>query len=353
MPTPSRRWRHRPEGSTWGDFGEDDQLGRLNLLTPEKVRQGVAEVQTGQRFALSLPLDYPGGSALNPNRKPPVLRPLQRKGRVNFNCLLQELEPGRTDVLSDDMVILSLQYSTQWDGLAHVGALFDANGDGLPEPLYYNGFAAGIDIVGPADVSGTGIPARLDDSASTSCAKALGIEGMARNGVQGRGVMVDLRAHFGDARTVVGYEQLMQVIATDGVQIEPGDMLCLHTGFAQRVLDMHKNPDPEVLEHACAVLDGRDARLLQWITDSQIAVIATDNYAVEAFPARPGAACCAALPLHEHCLFKLGVHLGELWHLTPLAHWLREHGRHRFLLTAPPLNLPGAIASPVTPVATV
>ena len=165
--------------------------------------------------------------------------------------------------------------------------------------------------------------------------------------------MVDLRAHFGDARTVVGYEQLMQVIATDGVQIEPGDMLCLHTGFAQRVLDMHKNPDPEVLEHACAVLDGRDARLLQWITDSQIAVIATDNYAVEAFPARPGAACCAALPLHEHCLFKLGVHLGELWHLTPLAHWLREHGRQRFLLTAPPLNLPGAIASPVTPVATV
>ena len=108
-----------------------------------------------------------------------------------------------------------------------------------------------------------------------------------------------------------------------------------------------------VLEQACAVLDGRDARLLQWITDSQIAVIATDNYAVEAFPARPGAACCAALPLHEHCLFKLGVHLGELWHLTPLAHWLREHGRHRFLLTAPPLNLPGAIASPVTPVATV
>ena len=106
MPTPSRRWRHRPEGSTWGDFGEDDQLGRLNLLSPEKVRQGVAEVQTGQRFALSLPLDYPGGSALNPNRKPPVLRPLQRKGRVNFNCLLQELEPGRTDVLSDDMVIL-------------------------------------------------------------------------------------------------------------------------------------------------------------------------------------------------------------------------------------------------------
>ena len=75
--------------------------------------------------------------------------------------------------------------------------------------------------------------------------------------------------------------------------------------------------------------------------------------AVEAFPSRPGEGCCAALPLHEHCLFKLGVHLGELWHLTPLARWLRAHGRYRFLLTGPPLRLPGAVGSPATPVATV
>ena len=51
------------------------------------------------------------------------------------------------------------------------------------------------------------------------------------------------------------------------------------------------------------------------------------------------------LPLHAHCLFKLGIHLGELWHLTPLARWLREHKRSRFLLTAPPLRLPGAVGS--------
>ena len=36
----AQRWKHRPEGSNWGDFGPDDQLGRLNLLTPEKVRAG-------------------------------------------------------------------------------------------------------------------------------------------------------------------------------------------------------------------------------------------------------------------------------------------------------------------------
>jgi len=166
-------------------------------------------------------------------------------------------------------------------------------------------------------------------------------------------VMIDLRAHLGDERVVVGYDTLMRLMESDHVAVEVGDIVCLHTGFAQRVLDMRKQPDPAVLGAACAVLDGRDAKLLNWITDSQLAAIAADNYAVEAFPARQGPACCAALPLHEHCLFKLGVHLGELWHLTPLAAWLRAHGRNRFLLTAPPLNLPGAIASPLTPVATV
>jgi kynurenine formamidase len=59
------------------------------------------------------------------------------------------------------------------------------------------------------------------------------------------------------------------------------------------------------------------------------------------------------LPLHAHCLFKNGIHLGELWWLTPLAQWLRRAGRARFLLTAPPLRLPGAAGSPVTPIATV
>jgi hypothetical protein len=45
--------------------------------------------------------------------------------------------------------------------------------------------------------------------------------------------------------------------------------------------------------------------------------------------------------------------LGELWYLRDLAAWLRAHGRTRFLLTAPPLRLPGAVGSPVSGVATV
>jgi hypothetical protein len=42
-----------------------------------------------------------------------------------------------------------------------------------------------------------------------------------------------------------------------------------------------------------------------------------------------------------------------MFYLSELARWLREHGRNRFLLTAPPLRLPGAVGSPPAAVATV
>ena len=41
----TKRWTQRPDGSTWGDWGDDDELGRINLLTPEKVLEGVREVR--------------------------------------------------------------------------------------------------------------------------------------------------------------------------------------------------------------------------------------------------------------------------------------------------------------------
>ena len=349
MSTP--RWKHRPPGSNWGDFGADDQLGRLNLINRDKLRQGLAEATEGIAFCLSLPLDYPGGTALNPRRGPPLLRPTVREGRPNFIVTLEEI--GSTDVINDDLAIIHLQYSTQWDSLCHVGGLFDTDGDGVAERVFYNGFRAGADIVGPTEVSDAGIagPIKLE---STSRASALGVERMAEHGVQGRGVMIDLRAHFGDERKLVGYDDLVQVMADDRTEVEPGDMVCLHTGFAERILEMDRNPDPQFLHGGCAVLNGRDQRLLDWVSSSGLAALIADNYAVEAFPSLPGAErCCSILPLHEHCLFKNGIPLGELWRLTPLANWLREHARSRFLLTAPPLRLPGAVGSPVTPIATV
>lgn len=381
------RWTRRPEGSTWGDWGPDDQLGRLNLITAERRRAAAQEVREGLAFCLSLPLDLPGGSVLNPRRHPPVLRPTVRDGQPNMNFALSRVDARTTDVICDDLAILHLQYSTQWDSLAHVGSLFDADGDGVPERVFYNGWRAGIDIVGPTDGHQAGVPGwtaperpeapgqhddlhgpgsdatrhaagaymggRRAPLRSTSAAHALGIERIAQTCVQGRGVLVDLRAHLGDARTLVGWDTLSRVLETDGVHVEAGDIVCLHTGFAQRLVEMGGVPDVDALHSTGAALDGRDARLLRWIDDCGMAALVADNYAVEAHPPNGQPHGCASLPLHEHCLFRLGLPLGELWHLTPLARWLRDHGRQRFLLTAPPLRLPGAVGSPATPVATV
>ena len=52
-------------------------------------------------------------------------------------------DPKLVDVVCDDVVLLTLQYSTQWDTLAHVGQEFDVDGDGKREMVFYNGFRAG------------------------------------------------------------------------------------------------------------------------------------------------------------------------------------------------------------------
>jgi kynurenine formamidase len=338
-----KRWVNRPDGSTWGDFGEDDQLGRLNLITADKVRQGIAEVREGKTFCLSLPLTYPGGNLLNPRRHPPRIRPTMLDHAPRWMFEVSDAVPDATDVINDDAALLHLQYSTQWDSFAHAGQMFDANGDGKPEPVFYNGFRGGFELPRASETS----------DGWTSKVNRLGIEQFAEHGIQGRAVLVDLHKHCGQERVAVGYDRLMQIMKDDEVTVEPGDILLLHTGFAAQLLAWQGKPDPDLIHKVCSVLDGRDPQLLQWITDSGVAAICADNYAVEDATAEKPSGRCAMLPLHEHCLFKLGVPLGEIWHLTELANYLREQKRSRVLLTAPPLRLPGAVGSPATPIATV
>ncbi len=352
----AKRWTQRPDGSTWGDWGDDDELGRVNLITPDKVLQGMREVQTGINFCLSLPLDFPGGSLLNQRRQPPVISPtvdMHGNPATFYNVRMRDMDEGDdryVDVWADDVVTLSLQYSTQWDSLAHVGAEFDADGDGTDEVVYYNGYRAGVDLVGPHD------DAAGDGSGHRCFAHHLGLEHMAVHGVQGRGVLIDLAHHLGDKWRGVNLKMLQEIMAADNVVVERGDMLLLHTGFATKVLEWNKDLDPRKIYTTCSYLDARDASLLEWIADSQISALVADNYAVEGMfgsaadrdPSRH-----SFLPIHNLCLFRLGVPLGELWYLHELAAWLREHNRSRFLLTAPPLRLPGIVGSPTTPIATV
>jgi kynurenine formamidase len=337
----ARRWLNRPEGSNWGEFGDDDELGSLNYITQDEVLRASREVQHGLTFCLSLPLDYPGGRVLAPHRFPPVLKSTERKGARYFNYSFKSEGASLRDVGCDDAVTLCTQYSTQWDSLAHIGHEFDADGDGIAERCFYNGFRADRDIHPPEHRAGrTTMP--------------LGIDGMAVRPIQGRGVLIDLEHHYGREGRLVGWRDLEAVLRADAVEVAKGDILCIHTGFADELLMMGGQPDAQRIQSMCSALDGGDLMLLDWLSDTRIAALAADNYAVERLkpPSGPGSGM-SIVPLHHHCLFKRGIPLGELWYLTELARWLRVHRRNRFLLTAPPLRLPGAVGSPVTPVATV
>jgi hypothetical protein len=119
----AQRWKHRPEGSSWGEFGPD--------------------------------------GVLNPRRGPPRLAPTLRNGKANFCFALGDEAPLLTDAVCDDVVLLALQYSTQWDSFAHVGSRFDADGDGVAERVFYNGFGAG-DFTVPAEHPGAEPWARFE-----------------------------------------------------------------------------------------------------------------------------------------------------------------------------------------------
>ncbi len=337
----AQKWKQRPEGSNWGEFGPDDQLGRLNHLTEENTLQAAREIKVGRRFCLSLPLDVPRTNATNARRQPPEFKPVVRDGEVAFNLILGKYSPGETAVNSDDAVLIYNQHSTQWDSFGHMGSMFDANGDGEAEPIQYNGHSI-------CDENGK---PRFGELGAWN----LGIEHMARQCVQGRGVLVNLKQHYGEESHPVGYDDLMRILEADGVEVEQGDILAVYTGYADLLLALGNDIPADLPGTRCSAFDGRDDKLLKWIDDSGIAALTCDNRAVEyehgSLP--DGCESGAMLAIHELCLFKLGIHLGEMFYFTELAEWLTANNRYRFFMTAPPLHLPGAVGSPANPIGTV
>jgi hypothetical protein len=112
-----------PKGSAWGLWGPSDELGTLNHLTPETVRQAATEITTGQIVPLNLPMKSPL-KPMNPRRKP-CEHLIITKGYAN-----------------DDELNFNTQGSSHWDGLRHYPYQGDQAG------RFYNGFTQ-------EDISGT------------------------------------------------------------------------------------------------------------------------------------------------------------------------------------------------------
>src|SRR3546814_6393429 len=171
----------------------------------------------GIRFGLILPLELPGGAGLNERLMPPDYKGTMAQGLVYINFPLAKLGLDNSDVISDDRICISTQYSTQWDSLAHIGARFDADGDGKDEIVYYNGFRAGVEINGPTEYAiGEGVDR---EQPGPYGAGALNVGNYATHPIQGRGVLVNLVDMYGRGRRLIGRKELLSALDKQDIKI--------------------------------------------------------------------------------------------------------------------------------------
>jgi kynurenine formamidase len=286
----------------WQVFGEGDELGRLNLLTPETVAQACSEVRRGAVFNLSLPLNQPSP-------------PFNQHARKQYQHTIFSLGRNSQDDYVDSFY---MQASTQWDGFRHARAA-------------EFGFYGGV-------VSGAG-----------SDGDKLGIEKWAEHGIVGRGVLADVGRHFEregkplspNADVAITVEDLRATLRHEGVELRQGDILLVRTGFMDAYLSA-VGAAREAFYQArnCPGLAGGED-MAEFLWDSGVSAVVADNPAVEDIPGDP-----ARGSLHRRLIPLLGFALGEAFDLGRLAQDCESDGCYTALFTAAPLNLPGGVGSP-------
>lgn len=314
-----------PPGSSWGLFGEGDQIGTLNFLSAEKRAAAAKEVKNGQAFSLDLRTDviYP---SLAPTRKPMRHHIFQRN-----------------DFHRDEWVDgLFTQYGSQIDGLRHIGH---------PDYGFYNGHRASLFLPG-TDV--------------------LGMQNFAALPIAGRGVLIDIARYMEQKGTPIdqagGQAIPISVVEearkAQGVEITPGDIVLLRFGW----LDYYRNvATSEVRERLVKEQFhpglAQSHEVVAWLWDNRISLIAADNFALECWPAQPDSPFftdsesepCNCGPhagiMHRSIIPLLGMPIGELWDLDKLAAACADDGRYSFLLTVAPLPLVGGVGSPSNAIA--
>lgn len=299
--------------NSWGRWGPDDELGALNLVTPERVRAAAGLVHRGKVFSLALPLDATGPQTGSFGRVNPVHQMLQDGGDV---------ASGAQDHMAalrytDDTVFMPLQCSTQWDALAHI----------FHDGKMYNGF-------GPEQVTSQG-------------AKKNAVTGLTDRAV-GRGVLLDIPRLKGkpwlDMSEPIEGADLEACARQQDVQVHEGDFLLIRTGRIGYVRDQGSWGDKG--EYTGGPAPGLTLSTADVLVGWRIAAYATDTWGTEM---RPNETPDVFQPLHIILLVNAGIWIGEMFDLEELAADCAEDGVYEFMFVAPPLTITGAVGSPVNP----
>ena len=307
----------RLEGSprNWGRWGEDDELGALNLLTPDQVLAGVRNIRSGKTFTLAIPIGSPGGDPVWPGRAGPLKHMTVDKS--DFASGRQVHYPGHTE-FADDWIGAFLQGSTQFDAIGHMWF-----GDQI-----YNGYPAESTIGG---------------------LKKCSVERIAEHGVVGRGVLLDIARYKGKRSLASGepitVADLDGAAAAQGVEIRAGDILLVRTGW----IGVFYEQGPEAFYTDPFLEPGLvySPELVEWFRDHDIASLSTDTIANE-ITLDPETGWIGTLHIALMC--NLGIAFSEIVQLDPLADDCAEDGQWDFLYAAAPMRVVEGAGAPVNPI---
>ena len=298
--------RAMEELSNWGRWGAEDELGQANFITPEKVLQATALVREG--ITVSMAHDVVQADEVE---SPDTSAILNRE-------VLRVSPTGASD---------RYQYSGSYHGTIH------SHLDSLDCHIMYEG--SGYNGVTWEEVE-----------AADGCPR--GSIHAHRNGIVTRGILFDATLLPGndtgngwvEPGTAITYDDLVALEEIQGIKVEPGDIIFLHTGRWTRRDALGPWPTSEGVA-------GYHADVAYFLKERGVAMIGHDMWN----DVSPSGVGDVFLPLHSLALVSLGVSIFDNLDFTELATTAKELGRYEFMFMASPLRIQKGMGSPLNPLA--
>jgi kynurenine formamidase len=284
-------------------WGPADRRGALNHLTPERVLAAAGEIRLGRTVSLAAPIE----TSLTPDDPAPAIH--EMSGPPG-----NQADPTGLTFAQDRLGV-------------NVHSNVDSHMDALCHAMYrrtlYNGVSA--------------------DAVTERGAQELSIE-VARDGIAGRGVMLDIPRLRGvpwlEPGDLVTAAELTEAAAAQQVSVGPGDLLFVRTGHRKRRRELGP-------WDAAAARAGLHPAALDFIAERNVALLGSDSNSDTA----PSAAEGVELPVHVLAINALGVHLLDYLQFEDLVPFCEAAGRWSFFCVIAPLRLPHGTGSLVNPIA--